>query len=454
MPVRSRRSGLHKGVAEIYGIKLRGLPAWFMHRTYHVQPGADAEPQVAGDRRLDPRPVLPARDRLARCVAGPAGRMAIGVGDSSRAPQPARPPSRGERARRERRLGSTPCPYSRSPSSGPDRPGVIAALTEVLLAERGNLVDASMTILSGQFAMTLVVDVPVDADAGAGRPRAGGQRLGLLMSVREVRRHRAGTATAPYVVSVHGADRPGIVHRSPARSRRYGGNITDLTTRLAGGFYVLVAEIDVPAAVDVGGAAERDVAAAAAELGVTATVSPRTAMCSEEPPARRFGACRSSAHPRRCCPAGRPRSTRTIRRSSQLAADLVATMRASPGCVGLAAPQLGVAARVFVLDVTGHPRPVPAPVWWCWSIRSSRRRARRSEGREGCMSVPDFTGDVGRPRTITVTRAGAGHRPIADRSARTLRGAGFRPRARPPGRLAVPRPGGGCAAVHPRKRYL
>ncbi len=28
--------GLHKGVAEVYGVRLRGRPAWFMHRTYHV----------------------------------------------------------------------------------------------------------------------------------------------------------------------------------------------------------------------------------------------------------------------------------------------------------------------------------------------------------------------------------------------------------------------------------
>jgi NADH dehydrogenase len=28
--------GLHKGVAQVYGIKLRGWPAWFMHRTYHM----------------------------------------------------------------------------------------------------------------------------------------------------------------------------------------------------------------------------------------------------------------------------------------------------------------------------------------------------------------------------------------------------------------------------------
>ena len=39
-----------------------------------------------------------------------------------------------------------------------------------------------------------------------------------------------------------------------------------------------------------------------------------------------------------------------------LAADLVATMRVSPGCVGLAAPQVGVAAQMFALDVTGHPK--------------------------------------------------------------------------------------------------
>ena len=28
--------GLHKGVAEVYGIRLKGWPAWFMHRTYHL----------------------------------------------------------------------------------------------------------------------------------------------------------------------------------------------------------------------------------------------------------------------------------------------------------------------------------------------------------------------------------------------------------------------------------
>ncbi|WP_341928146.1 peptide deformylase, partial [Nocardioides psychrotolerans] len=47
-----------------------------------------------------------------------------------------------------------------------------------------------------------------------------------------------------------------------------------------------------------------------------------------------------------------PTSLETV----QLAADLVATMRVSPGCVGLAAPQVGVSARVFCVDVTEHPK--------------------------------------------------------------------------------------------------
>lgn len=40
----------------------------------------------------------------------------------------------------------------------------------------------------------------------------------------------------------------------------------------------------------------------------------------------------------------------------QLAADLVATMRVSPGCVGLAACQVGVAAHLFAVDVSQHPK--------------------------------------------------------------------------------------------------
>jgi NADH dehydrogenase len=46
--------GLHKGVAEIYGVKLRGFPAWFMHRTYHLSrvPTTNRKVRVMADWTL------------------------------------------------------------------------------------------------------------------------------------------------------------------------------------------------------------------------------------------------------------------------------------------------------------------------------------------------------------------------------------------------------------------
>ncbi|HEX6446928.1 MAG TPA: NAD(P)/FAD-dependent oxidoreductase [Streptosporangiales bacterium] len=43
--------GLHKGVAQVYGIKVRGWPAWLMHRTYHVSrmPTLNRKVRVVGD---------------------------------------------------------------------------------------------------------------------------------------------------------------------------------------------------------------------------------------------------------------------------------------------------------------------------------------------------------------------------------------------------------------------
>ena len=85
-----------------------------------------------------------------------------------------------------------------------------------------------------------------------------------------------------------------------------------------------------------------------------------------------------------------------------LAADLVDTMRASPACVGIAAPQIGVALRAFALDVAGHKKTTVChgelvvfnPVIVVAESSATER--------EGCMSVPDLTGDVARAFAVTV----------------------------------------------------
>jgi peptide deformylase len=86
-----------------------------------------------------------------------------------------------------------------------------------------------------------------------------------------------------------------------------------------------------------------------------------------------------------------------------LAADLLATQLLSPGCVGLAANQIGVSARVFSLDVTGHPKTRTCHGRLVLVNPVVVTATRWERGREGCMSVPDLTGDVRRASRVTVT---------------------------------------------------
>jgi peptide deformylase len=86
----------------------------------------------------------------------------------------------------------------------------------------------------------------------------------------------------------------------------------------------------------------------------------------------------------------------------QLAADLVATMRVSPGCVGLAAPQVGVGVKVFCVDVAGHPKTRTSHGLFVLCNAEVLSASRNEKAREGCMSVPDLTGDVKRATRVVV----------------------------------------------------
>jgi peptide deformylase len=86
-----------------------------------------------------------------------------------------------------------------------------------------------------------------------------------------------------------------------------------------------------------------------------------------------------------------------------LAADLVDTMRVSPGCVGLAAPQIGVGLRAFAVDVTGHRKARSCHGTFVLFDPVLVAAAEPQLAREGCMSVPDLTGDVPRATRVTVS---------------------------------------------------
>lgn len=83
-----------------------------------------------------------------------------------------------------------------------------------------------------------------------------------------------------------------------------------------------------------------------------------------------------------------------------LVVDLLDTMRVSPGCVGLAAPQIGVSQRVAVIDLRGHKKATSNHGELVLVNPSIESRGATDVAREGCMSVPDFTGDVSRSTSL------------------------------------------------------
>jgi glycine cleavage system transcriptional repressor len=155
---------------------------------------------------------------------------------------------------------------------GHDRPGIIAETTG-RLAELGlNLEDSTMTLLRGHFAMTLICagDATGTAIEAALAPLTVDGTL--TVTVREVPEEHAETpAGTSWVLTVHGGDRPGIVSAVVGEVAGVGGNITDLTTRLAGELYLLIAELDLPAGTEVDDL-ESSLRRVAADLGVGVTL--------------------------------------------------------------------------------------------------------------------------------------------------------------------------------------
>lgn len=139
---------------------------------------------------------------------------------------------------------------------GPDRPGIVAGVTGVLFRAGANLQDTSMCILSGHFASLLVFQVPEGTSVEALEVEFQNlaKQLGITVRVDpfvETRRVAPPPGQEPdeeaYLLTVMGADQPGIVHRVSKVLADQRCNITDLNTRLLdqGGkpVYVMMLEI-------------------------------------------------------------------------------------------------------------------------------------------------------------------------------------------------------------------
>ncbi len=153
---------------------------------------------------------------------------------------------------------------------GYDRPGIVADVTGALAQLGGNIEDSSMTLLRGHFAWTLVVVLDaqfVAVDSTLDPLRQDDLKIAVVELSEDVPVLHAPT----HWLSVHGSDRPGIVSAVTREVALVGGNITDLTTRLAGNLYIVLADVYLPESVDVAALQSR-LAEVAADLGVDVTL--------------------------------------------------------------------------------------------------------------------------------------------------------------------------------------
>ena len=168
---------------------------------------------------------------------------------------------------------------------GKDRPGIVAGVTRILYQLGCNLEDSAMTRLEGEFAIMLIFSSPARATEERLRQAFGPleRRLRLAVHLKPLTRSETGPPRKrgkPYLISVYGADRPGIVFQVSEALAQDGVNITDVHTHRSarGGpsLYLLLLEVELPAARPVS-LLEARLKRVAGRLGVEVSLRPSEA---------------------------------------------------------------------------------------------------------------------------------------------------------------------------------
>ncbi|MFV0292292.1 MAG: peptide deformylase [Paracoccus sp. (in: a-proteobacteria)] len=87
-----------------------------------------------------------------------------------------------------------------------------------------------------------------------------------------------------------------------------------------------------------------------------------------------------------------------------LAADMLATMYDAPG-IGLAAPQVGILYRMFVMDAQRDPETEPRPMVLI-NPEITWESEEQNVYEEGCLSIPEQYAEVTRPKQVRVSWLG------------------------------------------------
>lgn len=116
--------------------------------------------------------------------------------------------------------------------TGPDRVGIVEAVTRILFAHGGNVETSRMARLGGEFAMLMLVSLPTDQVAGLekGMEELTGQGYKVTTSLTTQPHGEAHPGWLPYRVEVHSADHEGIIHEVAQYLSERGINIESMET--------------------------------------------------------------------------------------------------------------------------------------------------------------------------------------------------------------------------------
>ncbi len=159
---------------------------------------------------------------------------------------------------------------------GNDRPGIVAAVTKALYDVGCNLEDVTSTILRGHFSMVMIVRTPEDVDAAKLEAALGpvASEMELVATARPVEETEIHFRQPTVMVSVYGADKPGIVAKVTEVLAQAGANITDLTSRVIGSEETPVYALMLEVATDDSDELEESLHHLVKELGVDVSVHP------------------------------------------------------------------------------------------------------------------------------------------------------------------------------------
>lgn len=161
---------------------------------------------------------------------------------------------------------------------GKDRPGIVAGVTKILFELGGNLEDSAMSRLEGEFTMMVIFTAPAALPQGKLERAFGAlsKRLGLVIHFKKLSRLETARVEhgKPYLISVYGADQPGIMYRVAALLSDVHVNITDVETHRTTPkgnartpLYLMILEVELPSTISAAGL-EPQLRRLAADLGV------------------------------------------------------------------------------------------------------------------------------------------------------------------------------------------